>query len=230
MRLLGVAERVSTVSLFNSSSRCCAIKALDGAILPMVSQALSSELLHELSASESAFYRRCNTLHAGDRSSAHAITAESSSYLLDRVAASPGVKSWAALSFGQTRCSLPKCQSRVRRLPTTASVGYSPSRNPSAAWPRSIRRPPYFFFHSGVRLLRHTDLLDRLGDGLASCHGDFNTRSLGMICSACSFFPRGIECPLLVITPADSLAGSGALKRGQVTWLHGCVCILSRLR
>ena len=39
------------------------------------------------------------------------------------------------------------------------------------AW--SIRRPPYCFFFSRVRLLRHTDLLDRLNDGLASPYLDF---------------------------------------------------------
>ena len=37
------------------------------------------------------------------------------------------------------------------------------------------------------------------------------SRSLGMICSASSFFPRGMECPPLVLTPPDSLSGSGAV-------------------
>ncbi len=106
---------------------------------------------------------------------------------------------------------LPKRQSRVRRRPTAARVGYSPSRDPSAAWPKSIRRPPYCCFFSRVRLLRHTDLLDRLGNGLASSHLDFDTRSLGMICSASSFFPRGMECPPLVLTPPDYRSGSGAV-------------------
>ena len=32
---------------------------------------------------------------------------------------------------------------------------------------------------SGVCLLRHTDLLDRLGNGLASPHLHFDTRSIG---------------------------------------------------
>ena len=36
-----------------------------------------------------------------------------------------------------------------------------------------FRRPPYCFFFSKVRLLRHTDLLDRLNDGLASPHLHF---------------------------------------------------------
>jgi len=36
------------------------------------------------------------------------------------------------------------------------------------------RRPPYCFFFSRVRLLRHTDLLDRLGNGLTSPHLDFD--------------------------------------------------------
>ena len=37
-----------------------------------------------------------------------------------------------------TTMGLPKRQSRVRRRPITASVGSSPSRDPSAAWPRSF--------------------------------------------------------------------------------------------
>ncbi len=35
-----------------------------------------------------------------------------------------------------------------------------------------------------------------------------------MICSASSFFPHGIECPPLVVTPPDSLSGSGAVEGG----------------
>ena len=128
-----------------------------------------------------------------------------------RVAAMNRLEKLAALPLGQIRCGLPKRQSRVRRRPTAARVGYSPSRDPSAAWPKSIRRPPYCFFFSRVRLLRHTDLLDRLGNGLTSPHLDFDTRSLGMICSASSFFPRGIECPPLVVTLTESRSGSGAV-------------------
>ena len=37
-----------------------------------------------------------------------------------------------------------------------------------------FRTPPYFFFFSRVRLLRHTDLLDRLGNRLTSPHLDFD--------------------------------------------------------
>ena len=55
-------------------------------------------------------------------------------------------------------------------------------------------------------LLRHTDLLERLDDGLASPTSTLPARSLGMICSASSFFPRGIACPPLVVTPPDYLS------------------------
>ena len=41
--------------------------------------------------------------------------------------------------------------------------------------------------------------------------GEGYERSLGMICSASSFFPRGIECPPLVLPPPDSRSGSGAV-------------------
>ena len=37
-----------------------------------------------------------------------------------------------------------------------------------------------------------------------------------MICPAGSYFPRGIECPPLVLTLTESLSGSGAAVRGQV--------------
>ena len=42
-----------------------------------------------------------------------------------------------------------------------------------------FRRPPYCFFFSRVRLLRHTDLLDRLGNRLTCPHLDFDARSIG---------------------------------------------------
>ena len=51
-----------------------------------------------------------------------------------RVAASPGSEVGCA-SLRSSQGGLPKRQSRVRRRPITASVGYSPSRDPSAAWP-----------------------------------------------------------------------------------------------
>ena len=67
--------------------------------------------------------------------SRHAITPKSSSCLLNvRVAASPGSEGGCA-SLRSSQGGLPKRQSRVRRRPITASVGYSPSRDPSAAWP-----------------------------------------------------------------------------------------------
>jgi len=37
------------------------------------------------------------------------------------------------------------------------------------------------------------------------------SRSLGMICSASSFFPCGMECPPLVLTQTGYLSGSGAV-------------------
>ena len=52
-----------------------------------------------------------------------------------RVAAMNRLEKLATLPLGQTRCGLPKRQSRVRRRLTAARVGYSPSRDPSAAWP-----------------------------------------------------------------------------------------------
>ena len=41
--------------------------------------------------------------------------------------------------------------------------------------------------------------------------GEGYGRSLGMICSASSVFPRGMEYPPLVLTPPDYLSGSGAV-------------------
>ena len=55
--------------------------------------------------------------------------------------------------------------------------------------------------------------LTAIGNGLASPHLDFDSRSLWM---ASSFFPRGMECPPLVVTPPDYLSGSGAVEGGQV--------------
>ena len=62
---------------------------------------------------------------------------------------------------------------------------------------------------SVVRLLRHTDLLDRRGDGLTSSHIDFDTRDKGN--GQFFFFPRGMECPPLVLTLTESLSESDAL-------------------
>ena len=73
------------------------------------------------------------------------------------------------------------------------------------------REAAVLLLSSAVRLLRHTDLLDRLGNGLAAPHLDFDLSQLGMICSASSLFPRGIECPSLAVTPPDYLSGSGAV-------------------
>lgn len=44
-----------------------------------------------------------------------------------------------------------------------------------------------------VVLLRHPDLLHRLGDGLLLPSSTSTSRSFGMICSACSGLPRGIS-------------------------------------
>jgi len=40
-----------------------------------------------------------------------------------------------------------------------------------------------------------------------------------MICSAISFFPRGIECPPLVLTLTDYRFGSHAVEAGQVNFV-----------
>ena len=55
-----------------------------------------------------------------------------------RVAAMNRLEKLAALPLGQIRCGLPKRQSRVRRRPTAARVGYSASRDPSAGWAKSL--------------------------------------------------------------------------------------------
>ena len=47
--------------------------------------------------------------------------------------------------------------------------------------------------------------------GLALPHLDFDTRSLRI---ASSFFPRGMECPPLVLKLTETLSGSGAAIRG----------------
>ncbi len=48
-----------------------------------------------------------------------------------------------------------------------------------------------------------------------------------MICSASSFFPRGVEYPPLVLTTPDYLSGRGAVKGGQVTADPGILQSLS---
>ena len=72
------------------------------------------------------------------------------------------------------RIALSSSESANNRFSREFSFSRSFSR---LAW--SIRRPPYCFFFSRVRLLRHADLLDRLNDGLASPYIDLNTRSIG---------------------------------------------------
>ena len=130
-----------------------------------------------------------------------------------RVAAMNRLKKLAALPLGQIRCGLPKRQSRVRRRPTVARVGYSPSRdfsrlaNVFAGDHRTASS-----FHEYVCSVTPI-FLTAIGNGLASPHLDFDSRSLWM---ASSFFPRGMECPPLVVTPPDYLSGSGAVEGGQV--------------
>ena len=50
-----------------------------------------------------------------------------------------------------------------------------------------------------------------------------------MIYSASSIFPRGIECPPLVVTLTESLSGSGAVKggAGQIQPFLQTICRLS---
>ena len=82
-------------------------------------------------------------------------------------------------SLGSSRCGLPKRQSRVRRRLTAARVGYSPSRDPSAAWPdlsgehrTASSFHEYFCFVTPI-------FLTTIGNGLASPHLDFDSRSIG---------------------------------------------------
>ena len=128
-----------------------------------------------------------------------------------RVAAMNRLEKLATLPLGQTRCGLPKRQSRVRRRLTAARVGYSPSRDPSAAWPdlsgehrTASSFHEYFCFVTPI-------FLTAIGNGLASPHLDFDSRSLGM---GSSFFPRRIECPPLVLTLTESRFGSDAVEGG----------------
>ena len=67
--------------------------------------------------------------------------------------------------------------------------------------------------HRVLRLLHHTDLLDCLGNRLTSPHLDFDLSQLrdDLLGQFFSFFPRGMECPLLVLTLTESLSGSGAV-------------------
>jgi hypothetical protein len=46
------------------------------------------------------------------------------------------------------------------------------------------------------------------------CGGSGVEQHRGAICSAGSFFPSGMECPPLVVTPTESLSGSGVARRG----------------
>jgi len=96
-----------------------------------------------------------------------------------RVAAMNRLEKLATLPLGQTRCGLPKRQSRVRRRLTAARVGYSPSRDPSAAWPdlsgehrTASSFHEYFCFVTPI-------FLTTIGNGLASPHLDFDSRSIG---------------------------------------------------
>ena len=114
-----------------------------------------------------------------------------------------------------SQVGLPKRQSRVRRRSITASSWlFSFSRSFShlaAVYPETMA----LLLTSLVRLLHHTDLLDRPGNGLVSPHHQASTtRSLGMIYSACPIFSRGIKCPPLALTPSDSLAPSNVFNGG----------------
>ena len=79
-------------------------------------------------------------------------------------------------------CGLPKRQSPTQRRPITASVGYSPSQNPSAAWP--------VVFFGGHRTASSISLLRQLRNERHSCgrvsagvsipvRSDFNARGCG---------------------------------------------------
>jgi len=149
----------------------------------------------------------CTTV-AVDRES---ITAKSNPAVLDRSLSLRRAQKLGCAALRSSRGGLPKRQSRVRRPPTAARVGYFPSRDPSAAWPKSIRRPPYFFFYSRVRLHRHTDFLDRLGDGLALPTSPSTSRSIGDDLLGGFFLSAWHWFPPLVVTPPDSLSGSGAV-------------------
>ena len=110
-----------------------------------------------------------------------------------------------------SRCGLPKRQSRVRRRPIIASVGSSPSRDLSAAWAsQSGGDRTASSFHEYVCSVTPIFLIASM-TVLPLPTSTSTSRSLGMICSASSFFPRGIECPPLVFTPPDSLSESGAV-------------------
>jgi len=98
------------------------------------------------------------------------------------VAASPGSEVGYA-SLRSSQGGLPKRQSPTQRRPITASVGYSPSQNPSAAC-------PVVFSEATVRLLLFISLLRQLRNKRHSCgrvsagvsipvRSDFNTRGCG---------------------------------------------------
>ena len=52
-----------------------------------------------------------------------------------------------------------------------------------------------------------------------------DSRKLGRICSTSSFFPRGMECSPLVVTPPDYLSRSGAVEGGGAPCIQ-CLIIL----
>ena len=110
-----------------------------------------------------------------------------------------------AVNSHESHCGLPKRQSRFPHQRGAASVGRSPSQGPSAASPgRSAAHRTSS--SKGVRLLRHTDLLDRFQDGLASPHLDLDLSKLGnnllsqFLLSAWHWLP-----PLVCSTPRFAL-------------------------
>ncbi len=105
------------------------------------------------------------TQHLACPTFTQAITPKSSSCLLN--CALPLRRAQKFPNAASRRIALSSSASANSRFSRLFSFSRSFSR---LAW--SIRRPPYCFFFSRVRLLRHTDLLDRLGNGLASPHLD----------------------------------------------------------
>ena len=133
------------------------------------------------------------------------------------------------VSWERGRCGLPKRQSRVRRLPTVARVGYSPSRdfsrlaNVFAGDHRTASS-----FHEYVCSVTPI-FLTAIGNGLASPHLDFDSRSLWM---ASSFFPRGIPyhkphsgkgcesaCRAAVLREFQSLGTACGARRGDPSFI-----------
>jgi len=96
----------------------------------------------------------------------------------------------------------------------------------------SVASPGRFEAHrtsssKGVGLLRHTIFLTASKTVLPLPTSTSTSRSSGVICSASSFFPRGIGRLPWFAPPLDSLSRSGAVEGGQVS---GCQRRLTRVR